>query len=311
MMGQWFDLSGDARLGSCATEGCGGQPTKRLEAGGVGSNYCSGCAAKITALPATALPDGMEVEGRDIYECANQLMGYVGPDTEGRLAQFLMREGKAAAALADTLVQAQSALAAMRVERDDARKLAGLGCDANHGGSHTLIKQGAYTFCAQCGETITTPDLRERARTAEAQVQRLTEENEALRGDRDKFMAIAEDKLADTRLVNAGARGEGFGFDFSGGPIPYITEYLFQFIGAREPDGPSNYAEIEVQHNEFGAMTLTLQRRSGKTPHQLRQAAEARIKALEEALGPFADKPDDWTVDQVNAARLLLKEDGE
>lgn len=24
-------------------EGCGGQPTSRLEAGGVGSNYCSGC----------------------------------------------------------------------------------------------------------------------------------------------------------------------------------------------------------------------------------------------------------------------------
>ena len=38
---------------------------------------------------------------------------------------------------------------------------------------------------------------------------------------------------------------------------------------------------------------------------------QARIKALEEALGPLADKPDDWTVDQVNAARLLLKEDGE
>jgi hypothetical protein len=71
-------------------------------------------------LPATALPDGMEVNGRDIYECANQLMGYVGPDTEDGLAQFLMREGKAAADLADELVQAQSALAAMRAERDEA-----------------------------------------------------------------------------------------------------------------------------------------------------------------------------------------------
>jgi hypothetical protein len=43
----WFDLKGDARLGRCATENCGGQPTSRLEAGGVGSDYCSGCRAKI------------------------------------------------------------------------------------------------------------------------------------------------------------------------------------------------------------------------------------------------------------------------
>jgi hypothetical protein len=45
----WFKLSGDARLGRCATEGCGGQPTERLEAGGVGSNYCSGCRSLIEA----------------------------------------------------------------------------------------------------------------------------------------------------------------------------------------------------------------------------------------------------------------------
>jgi hypothetical protein len=43
----WFDLKGDERLGRCASEGCGGQPTFRLEASGVGSNYCSGCRAKI------------------------------------------------------------------------------------------------------------------------------------------------------------------------------------------------------------------------------------------------------------------------
>ena len=43
----WFELKGDARLGQCATEACGGQPTSRLEADGVGSNYCSGCRDKI------------------------------------------------------------------------------------------------------------------------------------------------------------------------------------------------------------------------------------------------------------------------
>jgi hypothetical protein len=43
----WFELKGDSRLGRCATEGCGGQPTWRLEAGGCGSNYCSGCKVRL------------------------------------------------------------------------------------------------------------------------------------------------------------------------------------------------------------------------------------------------------------------------
>lgn len=117
----------------------------------------------------------------------------------------------------------------------------------------------------------------------------LQEENARLR-------AIAEDKMADTRLVQAGGRGGGFGFDFSGGPIPYIAEYLFQFIGARDEDGPSNYAEIEVNHREFGPMTLTMQRKTGKTPHQLRadadlraERAEAQLKAAREALAAIRE----------------------
>lgn len=43
----WFPLHGDERLGRCATEGCGQQPTFRLEADGFGSNYCSACTARI------------------------------------------------------------------------------------------------------------------------------------------------------------------------------------------------------------------------------------------------------------------------
>jgi hypothetical protein len=43
----WFELKGDARLARCASENCGGQPTWRLEADGVGSDYCSGCRSRI------------------------------------------------------------------------------------------------------------------------------------------------------------------------------------------------------------------------------------------------------------------------
>lgn len=46
----WFKLRGDARLGRCTSENCGGQPTFRLEAGGIGSDYCSGCRENIEAL---------------------------------------------------------------------------------------------------------------------------------------------------------------------------------------------------------------------------------------------------------------------
>ena len=46
----WFELQGDERITErCASDGCGGQPTWRLEKDGCGSDYCSGCKAKIDA----------------------------------------------------------------------------------------------------------------------------------------------------------------------------------------------------------------------------------------------------------------------
>jgi len=55
---------------------------------------------------------------RDIYEVANQLEGYVDPGTPERLAQFLLREGKAAADLADEIVRLRAELEAVKAERD-------------------------------------------------------------------------------------------------------------------------------------------------------------------------------------------------
>ena len=44
----WFKLSGDDRITKrCASAECAGQPTWRLEAHDVGSDYCSGCKDKI------------------------------------------------------------------------------------------------------------------------------------------------------------------------------------------------------------------------------------------------------------------------
>lgn len=54
----WLKLKGDERINQrCATEGCGGQPTERLEAMGTGSNFCSGCRENIERYAAIAARD--------------------------------------------------------------------------------------------------------------------------------------------------------------------------------------------------------------------------------------------------------------
>ena len=208
-------------------------------------------AAARAYLSATALPDGMEVVAWKV-------------SAMDRLDQFFEMEGEAeqwanSPGVFDSVItplcdasQAQSALAAMRVERDRYR------CEA---ADHFIALQ--YS-----------PDHSEVA-VLEAQVQRLTEEKEALRKRTGPDMwcqscgTVTRDDVCDCNRF-----GE------------VIAEQRLVNLA-----------------DELG--------RIAREEMDKREAAEARIKALEEALRPFADKPDDWTVDQVNAARLLLKEGGE
>ncbi|MFC3208085.1 hypothetical protein [Aquamicrobium soli] len=67
------------------------------------------------------------INGRDIYECANQLEGYVDPGTPERLAQFLLREGKAAADLADEIVRLQGQVETLTAENLEQARLLGVG----------------------------------------------------------------------------------------------------------------------------------------------------------------------------------------
>ena len=60
----------------------------------------------------------MRVKGRDIYEVANQLGGYVGPGTEKRLADFLMREALAASDLADEIVRLNDVIQAFEFDKE-------------------------------------------------------------------------------------------------------------------------------------------------------------------------------------------------
>jgi hypothetical protein len=85
----WFDLKGDERLKRCATEGCGGQPIYRLEAEGVGSNYCSGCRAKIEA--ADSMRAKIEHELDEMMMGAENFFGAQNPKRRGHIRCALDR----------------------------------------------------------------------------------------------------------------------------------------------------------------------------------------------------------------------------
>lgn len=45
-------------------------------------------------------------------------------------------------------------VAAYEAEITELRRQLGGGCDANNGGDHTVMSDGKYRFCANCGETL-------------------------------------------------------------------------------------------------------------------------------------------------------------
>lgn len=44
---------------------------------------------------------------------------------------------------------------AAQEEIEELRRRLGGGCDANGGGDHTVITEGRYKFCGDCGESLT------------------------------------------------------------------------------------------------------------------------------------------------------------
>lgn len=101
---------------------------------------------------------GAELIERDIFEVANQLEGYVGPDTPEPLANFLLCEGKAAAALADEIVRLRAALSlaesrGRQIGREEAAKVvddnqiydssAGQGVEPRHYGNRAGLAYAA------------------------------------------------------------------------------------------------------------------------------------------------------------------------
>lgn len=44
--------------------------------------------------------------------------------------------------------------ARLRAENMELARIAGGGCDAADGGDHVVIREGKYSFCANCGESL-------------------------------------------------------------------------------------------------------------------------------------------------------------
>lgn len=84
----------------------------------------------------------------------------------------------------------------------------------------------------------------------------------------DRITAMETGDWSEVRLV----RFENGQFDLTAGPIPAIAEYLAQMM----EDGKGeyfNFMEMQINHKSAGPMVLSLQRKNGKTPNELRNSA--------------------------------------
>lgn len=113
----------------------------------------------------------------------------------------------------------------------------------------------------------------------------------ALRAEIDRLSALLEKRANDLRLVELNSNGEMI---LEGGLFHVIAAYLAQMLETRDPHSGqaySNYVEIAMCHETAGPMVLSLQRKDGKTPHELRRDAERERDEAIEALHAAINRP--------------------
>jgi hypothetical protein len=71
---------------------------------------------------------------------------------------------------------------------------------------------------------------------------------------------------------------------------PEMKEFMLIVLGGLVAESP-NYTEAILEfgkpHPEHGHITVTIQKLSGKTPHQLREEAEVKMKAVLDAVATW------------------------
>lgn len=116
-------------------------------------------------------------------------------------------------------------------------------------------------------ETQTDADLQHQADMSAQDMDR-----DALLAEIERLTALVEGRFKDVRLIEF-SKGE---LVLKGTLFEHIAEFMAQMLQMGRDDGTAaNYTESILHHPELGRLTLTLQRQSGQTPHELRRQAEA------------------------------------
>jgi len=92
--------------------------------------------------------------------------------------------------------------------------------------------------------------------------------------------------------------------------IPLIAEAMAQMLRPHGCSEPANYTETSMCHEELGDLTLTLQRKSGKTPHELRAIAETRADQAERRERALLDsnQSERSALDQLSSLKSRLRD---
>lgn len=72
--------------------------------------------------------------------------------------------------------------------------------------------------------------------------------------------------------------------------VPLFVGWMAEWF--REQGG-MNYVEVEAFHPEAGPLVFTMQRKDGKTPHELRREAEATIARLQQDINNLRHELDE------------------
>lgn len=120
--------------------------------------------------------------------------------------------------------------------------------------------------------------LSDAADIAEAEVQRLEDENERLRS------ALADQLIDDTLMKELVIKAGNAHMEMEGGVCKLLAESFTELLVKHNAE---NYIEASFTSKLFlpeEFIVVTVQKTSGKTPHQLRREADLEVQRLEEKL---------------------------
>jgi hypothetical protein len=104
----------------------------------------------------------------------------------------------------------------------------------------------------------------------------------AVLAENDRLRSLLDESV-EVRVQRMCADEGGIDMVLRGGLLPAVVE---MFAVAFEEHNATNYLEIKGHHERLGFLTVTIQKCDGKTPHELRMAAEAELAKLKAGATP-------------------------